>query len=214
VQEGRTAFINLRKTVGLRLAQIASIFLTVLVSLFFFPQNMLTPAALLWVGGVSSVLFTIALAREVPQWNTMRQPPRAKWERLLANGVFSLVAAGVVLCALTVLVHYVAGATAAFAMLALGQCVLFMAARSSMPLPLTRLFYAPWTWVALISAGALFVLPLTVPAAASVLGLSVLESDAWNTVGLLCGILFAATELYKWARFLFLRAMRSKGAND
>ncbi len=214
VCEGRCAFTNLRKTLGIRLAQMASLFLSVLAALLLFGSSFVPPAALLWVGGVSSVLLTFALAREVPQWDTMRQPPRTKWERLLAHGVFSLAVAGVLLCMLTLIARYAVGDSTAFAVLALGQTALFMAARSTLPLPLTRLFHAPWAWLALIGSAALFVLPLTVPAWAAILGLTVLPSEAWRTVGLLLGLFFAATELYKWVRFLLIRAMRGKGAND
>ncbi len=214
VQEGRTAFLNLRKTVVLRVAQMTSLFLAVLASLLLFGGATFSPAALLWVGGVSSALFTFAMAREVPQWDTMRQPPRTKWERLLARGVVSLTAFGVLLAALALIAYHVLHVSAAFAVLALGQIVLFIAARSSLPMPLTRLFRAPWAWVALIGAAALFVLPLTVPVCAAVVGISTLEGEAWGTVGLLLGILFGVTELYKWVRFLLARAMQSKGAND
>lgn len=205
---GRCAFLNLRKTVGIRLAHMASLLLTVAMSLLLFGRAPLSPAALLWVGVVSSLLLTLALAREVPQWDTMKQPPRTKWERLLAHGVFSLTAFGVLLCVLTLVAQYAAGTAAAFGVLALGQTVLFLTARSTLPLPLTRLFHAPWAWLALIGSAALFALPLTVPACGTLLGLAVLETAAWRTVGLLLGILLAVSELYKWVRFLLARALR------
>ncbi len=199
---GRTAFINLRKTVGIRLAHLFSLILTALLALLLFGACPLSPAALLWTGGVSSLVLTVALGRETAQHNTMKQPPRTKREGLYAHGVFSLSAGGILLCALTLIAHYAAGVAAAAATLMLGQTVLFWIARSTEPVPFTRLFHAPWAWFAIIVSAALFLLPLTVPTLGSLLGLAVLTAAEWRTVGILLAVLWLAAEMYKWVRFL------------
>ena len=205
---GRTVFINLRKTVGIRLAHLLSLILTALLALLLFGVSPLSPAALLWTGGVSSLLLTAALGREVAQHDTMKQAPRTKREGLFAHGVFSSAASGAVLCVLTLIAQYAAGVPAAAAMLTLGQTVLFLIARSTVPVPFTRLFHAPWAWFATVVSAALFLLPLTVPALGALLGLSALTADAWRTVGLLLAVLWLAAEVYKWVRFLLRAAVR------
>lgn len=207
---GRTVFINLRKTLGIRLAHLFSLILTALLSLLFFNKAPLTPAALLWTGGVSSLLLTAALGREVAQRDTMKRVPRSKREGLFAHGVFSLAASGVVLCILTLIAQYTAGAEAAAAVLTLGQTVLFLIARSTAPVPFTRLFHAPWAWFATIVSATLFLLPLTVPTFGALLGLSVLTADAWRTVGILLAVLWLAAEVYKWVRFLLHTAAHAE----
>ena len=204
---GRTVFINLRKTVGIRLAHLFSLMLAVLLALFLFGVSPLTPAALLWTGGVSSLLLTAALGREVAQRDTMKLPPRAKREGLFAHGVFSLAASGVALCVLTLIAQNAAGVSAAAATLTLGQTVLFLIARTTLPVPFTRLFHAPWAWFATAVSAVLFLLPLTVPALGALLGLSALTADAWRTVGILLGVLWLAAEVYKWVRFLLRSAL-------
>ncbi len=205
---GRTVFINLRKTVGIRLAHLLSLILTALLALLLFGVSPLSPAALLWTGGVSSLLLTAALGREVAQHDTMKQAPRTKREGLFAHGVFSSAASGAVLCVLTLIAQYAAGVPAAAAMLTLGQTVLFLIARSTVPVPFTRLFHAPWAWFATVVSAALFLLPLTVPALGALLGLSALTADAWRTVGILLAVLWLAAEVYKWVRFLLRAAVR------
>lgn len=199
---GRTVFINLRKTVGIRLAHLFSLILTALLALLLFGVAPLAPAALLWTGGVSSLLLTAALGREVAQRDTMKQPPRREREGLFAHGVFSLAIGGVVLCALTLVAQYAAGVTAAAAVLMLGQTVLFLVARSTVPVPFTRLFHAPWAWFATVLSAVLFLLPLTVPSLGALLGLAPLTAEAWRTVGILLAMLWLAAEVYKWVRFL------------
>lgn len=203
---GRTVFINLRKTVGIRLAHLLSLILTVLLSLLLFGTSPLSPAALLWVGGVSSLLLTAALGRETAQHDTMKQPPRARREGLYAHGVFSLAACGVLLCALTLIAQYAAGVSAAAAVLTLGQTVLFLIARTTQPVPFTRLFHAPWAWFATVVSALLFLLPLTAPAFGALLGFNVIHAAAWRTVGLLLAVLWLAAEVYKWVRFLLRTA--------
>ncbi len=206
VAAGRTVFVNLRKTVGIRLAHLLSLMLSALCSLLLFGQAPLSPAALLWTGGVSSLLLTSALGREATQRDTMALPPRGRREGFYAHGVFSLTACGVLLCALTLIAHRAAGITAAAAVLTLGQTALFLIARSTQPFPFTRFFHAPWAWFATLLSTALFLIPLTVPAFGTLLGLQPLTTAAWRTVGLLLAVLLLAAEIYKWVRFLLHQA--------
>ena len=67
---------------------------------------------------------------------------------------------------------------------------------------------APWAWFATVASAALFLLPLTIPALGHLLGVATLDATAWQVVGILLGVFFLITEIYKWVRYLLPLATR------
>ena len=210
VRAGRTVFDNLRKTVVCRLSGMLSLLLTTLLALLIFGVAPLSPLALLWVGLVSAALLIPALAKEPAGQNAMTCPPRHKREGLFARGMSATLLAGLLLTVVTLIAQGMGGVTVGFGVLALGQPLLLLVARSTLPLPRTRLFRAPWTWAGLLLGATLLAAPLLVPAVRDLLGLAILTAAGWQTVLLLLGLVLVATELYKWVR-LAVNARRTDG---
>jgi len=86
VEEGRTIYDNLIKTILFLLPTNGAQSLVVIASVLFFFETMLTtPVQILWVNMVTAVTLALALAFELPENNIMRRPPRPPEEPILTT---------------------------------------------------------------------------------------------------------------------------------
>jgi magnesium-transporting ATPase (P-type) len=85
VEEGRTAYGNLRKAVIFILPTNAAEAGMVLIAILLGIALPITPAQILWVNMVTAVTLALALAFERPEREAMRQPPRNRREPLLTR---------------------------------------------------------------------------------------------------------------------------------
>jgi magnesium-transporting ATPase (P-type) len=76
VEEGRTVYDNLRKTILFILPTNGGEGLTILVAIMLGLALPLTPVQVLWVNMVTAVTLSLALAFEPPEANVMKRPPR------------------------------------------------------------------------------------------------------------------------------------------
>lgn len=87
VEEGRTVYDNLRKTVTFLLPINGGESLTLLVAVLLGVSLPILPAQILWVNMVSSIALAMVLAFEPREADVMRRPPRAPDEPLLSRFV-------------------------------------------------------------------------------------------------------------------------------
>ncbi|MFN3414776.1 MAG: cation-transporting P-type ATPase [Caldimonas sp.] len=92
VEEGRTVYDNLRKTVTFLLPINGGESLTLLVAVLLGVSLPILPAQILWVNMVSSIALAMVLAFEPREADVMRRPPRAPDEPLLSGFVLWRIA--------------------------------------------------------------------------------------------------------------------------
>ncbi len=85
VEEGRTVYDNLKKTVTFLLPVNGGESLTLLIAVLLGVALPILPAQVLWVNMVSSVALAMVLAFEPTEANVMRRPPRPVGEPLLSR---------------------------------------------------------------------------------------------------------------------------------
>jgi magnesium-transporting ATPase (P-type) len=85
VQEGRTVYDNLKKTVTFLLPVNGGESLSLLVAVLLGTALPIAPAQILWVNMVSSIALALVLAFEPPEPDVMRRPPRPPGEPLLSR---------------------------------------------------------------------------------------------------------------------------------
>jgi len=84
VEEGRTVYDNLKKSILFILPTNGGEALIILAAILFgFHQLPLTPVQILWVNMVTAVTLALSLAFEPPEQNVMRRPPRNAHEPML-----------------------------------------------------------------------------------------------------------------------------------
>ena len=98
VEEGRTVYDNLRKTITFLLPMNGGESLSLLAAVLLGVAMPILPAQILWVNMVSSVALAMVLAFEPTEAGTMRRPPRPPaepmltpfivWRVLLVSGLF------------------------------------------------------------------------------------------------------------------------------
>lgn len=85
VEEGRTVYDNLKKTILFILPTNGGEALIILAAILFgFHQLPLTPVQILWVNMVTAVTLALSLAFEPPEQKIMQRPPRDTHEPLLS----------------------------------------------------------------------------------------------------------------------------------
>jgi magnesium-transporting ATPase (P-type) len=93
VEEGRTVYDNLRKSILFILPTNGGEALVIFAAILFgFKQLPLTPVQLLWVNLVTAVTLALSLAFEPPEQNVMQRPPRDAHEPMLTPGLIWRVA--------------------------------------------------------------------------------------------------------------------------
>lgn len=86
VEEGRTVYDNLKKSIAFILPTNGGEALIVLGAIVFgFEQLPLTPVQILWVNMITAVTLALSLAFEPPEKNVMNRPPRNTDEPLLST---------------------------------------------------------------------------------------------------------------------------------
>lgn len=84
VEEGRTVYDNLKKSILFILPSSGGESLIILAAILFgFHQLPLTPVQILWVNMVTTVTLALTLAFEPPEQNVMQRPPRDAHEPFL-----------------------------------------------------------------------------------------------------------------------------------
>jgi magnesium-transporting ATPase (P-type) len=85
VEEGRTVYDNLRKTILFLLPTNGAQALIILAAILMGQVLPITPVQILWVNMISAVTLGLALAFEPPEADAMRRPPRAPDEPILTR---------------------------------------------------------------------------------------------------------------------------------
>lgn len=85
VEEGRTIYDNIKKTILFILPTNGGQALTVLAAIMLGMALPVTPVQILWVNMVTAVTLALALTVEVAEMNVMRRPPRPPDERILSR---------------------------------------------------------------------------------------------------------------------------------
>ncbi len=83
IEEGRTIYDNLRKSILFILPTNAAEALVIVIAVVFGLQLPLTPTQILWVNMVTAVTLALALAFEPPEPGIMRRPPRTSGASIL-----------------------------------------------------------------------------------------------------------------------------------
>ncbi|MDT8281584.1 MAG: cation-transporting P-type ATPase [Gammaproteobacteria bacterium] len=99
VEEGRTVYENIKKSILFILPSSGGEALIILVAVFFgFQYLPLTPVQILWVNMVTTVTLALALAFEPHEKNVMRRPPRNACEPMLtAHLVWRIISVSIIL---------------------------------------------------------------------------------------------------------------------
>ena len=93
VEEGRTVYDNLKKTIIFILPTNGGEALIILAAILFgFHQLPLTPVQILWVNMITAVTLALSLAFEPPEKNVMLRPPRDAHEPMLTSHLIWRVA--------------------------------------------------------------------------------------------------------------------------
>ncbi len=92
VEEGRTVYSNILKTIGFILPVNGGELLTILAGLAFAAVIPILPVQILWVNMISSVALMLSLSFEPGQKGIMNKPPRDSGEKLLKKSLLVRVA--------------------------------------------------------------------------------------------------------------------------
>jgi magnesium-transporting ATPase (P-type) len=85
VEEGRTVYDNIRKSILFILPTNGAEALVVVAAVLLGRMLPITPAQILWVNMITAVTLALSLAFEPAEPNVMRRPPRARSEPLLSS---------------------------------------------------------------------------------------------------------------------------------
>jgi len=86
IEEGRTVYDNLKKSILFILPTNGGEALVILAAILFgFHQLPLTPVQILWVNMITAVTLALSLAFEPPEKNVMHRPPRNAQEPMLSS---------------------------------------------------------------------------------------------------------------------------------
>jgi Ca2+-transporting ATPase len=212
IEEGRTAFSNIRKATFFLVSSGVGELLSILASLGLqFPLPLL-PAQILWLNVVTNGVEHVGLAFEPAEPDQAEAPPRPPREGilsrrllerlLLAGGVMALGTLGIFwlewdgdaarlayarVAALTTLV--------AFQVVHVGNCR--SENRSAFALnPFSNRFLL----VGVVGSALLHVAALYFPPTQALLGLEPLTLETWSHIGLVSLSIIVAVELHKWLR--------------
>jgi len=85
VEEGRTVYDNIRKSILFILPTNGGEALTIIAAVILGLQDLpLTPLQILWVNMITAVTLALSLAFEPPEHNVMKRPPRRRDEKILS----------------------------------------------------------------------------------------------------------------------------------
>ena len=209
VEEGRTVYDNLRKTILFLLPTNGAQALVILVAVLAGYTLPITPVQILWVNMVTAVTLGLALAFEPPEADVMKRPPRPQREPILPG--FLIVRMVLVMALLVAssfgffLYHEGHGdpmavaRTMAVNALVVGEIVFLLNARSISASVLNRqgLFGSRPVW---ISIGLMVVLQLAftyAPPMQSLFGTAAVGAKEWGWMAAAGVVIFLAVEAEK-----------------
>tara|TARA_R110001583_G_scaffold195062_1_gene368878 strand:- start:263 stop:3016 length:2754 start_codon:yes stop_codon:yes gene_type:complete len=85
VEEGRTVYDNLKKSIMFILPTNGGEALTIVIAIAFGQMLPITPVQILWVNMITAVTLALALAFEPAERDVMKRPPRARMEPILSR---------------------------------------------------------------------------------------------------------------------------------
>lgn len=107
VEEGRTIYDNVLKSIRYLLSTNISELVTILIALLMGLPLPLVPAQILWINLISDGLPAIALALDPKDPDAMRKPPRTKEHRLLGfNSLIVLVMYGILIAVIALTAYW------------------------------------------------------------------------------------------------------------
>jgi len=109
IRESRTVLANIRRMLGYLLATNAGEALTMIGSLVFFGEQMLTPIQILWINLVTDSLLVIPLGLEPDESKILRQKPQPKDAPILSRSmIIRMVIIAVLMSGVTLGTYFVA----------------------------------------------------------------------------------------------------------
>ncbi|GIZ51131.1 cation-transporting P-type ATPase [Noviherbaspirillum aridicola] len=210
VEEGRTAFDNIRKAMLFILPTNGGEAGMVLIAVLLGMALPITPVQILWVNMITAVTLSLAIAFERSEADTMRRPPRDPGEALLSPYLvwrIALVSALLVAGSLGLFLwesangaELEAARTAAVNALVMGEIAYLFNCRhvTASSLSMEGLFGNRYI-LAAIGLLVVFQLLFTyLPAMQALFGTAGLEAGAWIRIGAFGIVLMLIVELEKW----------------
>lgn len=112
IRESRTVLANIRRMLSYLLATNAGEALTMIGSLVFFGEQMLTPIQILWINLVTDSLMVIPLGLEPDESKILRQKPQPKDAPILATStIIRMIIIAILMSSLTLGTYFVAKLT-------------------------------------------------------------------------------------------------------
>lgn len=210
VEEGRTAYDNIRKAFLFILPTNGGEAGMILIAVLLGMTLPITPVQILWVNMITAVTLSLAIAFERPEADSMRRPPRAPSEPLLSRylvwriGLVSVLlvagSLGLFLWEMESGAGLHAARTAAVNALVMGEIAYLFNCRhiSASSLKLEGVIGNPYILVA-IGLLAVFQLLFTyAPSMQALFGTAGIDWGAWGRIGLFGLILLFLVETEKW----------------
>lgn len=198
--QGRTTYLNIRKSVHFLLStNLSEIVVTAVVTAIAIGSP-LTVMQLLWLNLVTDIFPGLALALEPPEADVLTQPPRDPHAPIIRAADFSRIAFEATLISLSALAAYAYGlwlhgiglqsGTILFMGLTIAQIMHTLSCRSEKTTFWSRqkLPANPYVTAAVIFSLGLQLLPILIPGLATLLKLAPLTAADWLTV-ILCALL-------------------------
>jgi P-type Ca2+ transporter type 2C len=190
VQEGRRIFENIRRFAQFLFSWHLSVVLVVTAAIALGMDAPLAGLMILWNNLIIDVIPSFALALEPSSDDAMRQPPRPKSEPVLGAGtVRRIVSQGSLVGAVGFAAYLLAtgpldlaldqARTMTFITLTTAQLLAVFNARTDTGSGFRGATRNPYLWGALALTTALEAVALGVPAVRDLLGLTLLDADAW-----------------------------------
>jgi P-type Ca2+ transporter type 2C len=190
VQEGRRIFENIRRFAQFLFSWHLSVVLVVTAAIALGMDAPLAGLMILWNNLIIDVIPSFALALEPSSDDAMREPPRPKSEPVLGAGtVRRIVSQGALVGAVGFAAYLLAtgpldlglpqARTMTFITLTTAQLLAVFNARTDSGSGFRGATSNPYLWGALALTASLEAVALGVPAMRDLLGLTVLDADAW-----------------------------------
>ena len=210
VEEGRTIYDNLRKTILFMLPTNGAQALVILTAVLTGTTLPITPIQILWINMVTAVTLGLALAFEPPEPDIMSRPPRPQDEPILTGFMIRrmllVMALLVVACFGFFHVHRLHGSTMETARtmavnaLVVGEIVFLLNARTMLAPVLTvpGLFGSRPVWVSIAIITVLQLAFTYAPPMQALFGTSALGWEAWAAMAGAGAVIFLTIEVEKF----------------
>jgi magnesium-transporting ATPase (P-type) len=211
VEEGRTVYDNLRKSIVFVLPVNVGEAAVIVVAILLGLTLPITPVQILWVNMVTAITLSLALAFEAPESNVMRRPPRPAneplldafllWRILFVSALMVMGSLGFFLWELARGESTEAARTVAVNALVMGEIFYLFNSRFLLAPSwgLRRFIDSRPTLIAIAAVAALQALFTYVPFMQKLFGTVALDAAAWWRILLFGALLFGAVEIEKAA---------------